>query len=104
MTSNRKPKSTALEQDLIQDVIPFVESHYPVIAERQSRALPGSRWRGQALNIGLTHLGTFAWIGAFSAGRGTAKEAALIPMLRPREEITSPLDLLRRQGLCSMGT
>jgi enterochelin esterase-like enzyme len=55
-------------KDLLSDLIPFVESHYPAIATRESRALAGlSMGGGDALNIGLAHLDTFAWIGAFSS-------------------------------------
>jgi enterochelin esterase-like enzyme len=68
------------EQDLLQDVIPFVESHYPAIAEREGRALAGLSMGGaQALNIGLKHLDTFAWIGGFSAGGMPLKVSKLIP-------------------------
>jgi len=68
------------DKDLLHDVIPFVESHYPVIAEPVGRALAGLSMGGsQALDIGLKHLDTFAWIGAFSAAIGPGKAAKLIP-------------------------
>jgi len=34
---------------------------------------------GQALNIGLAHLDTFAWLGAFSAAPNTRPPAELVP-------------------------
>ena len=65
-------------KELLGDVIPFVESHYPVIADPNGRALAGlSMGGGQALNIGLKHLDTFAWIGSFSAG-GIHNEDSLL--------------------------
>ena len=58
--------------DLLQDVIPFVEKQYRVQANADNRALAGlSMGGGQTLQIGLTHLDTFHSLGAFSAGGGT---------------------------------
>jgi enterochelin esterase family protein len=59
---------TAFENDLLKDVIPYVESHYPVKADREHRAIAGlSMGGGQALTIGLAHQDAFAWIGGFSS-------------------------------------
>jgi enterochelin esterase-like enzyme len=60
--------NSAFENDLLRDIIPYVESHYPVQADREHRALAGlSMGGGQSLSIGLKHLATFAWIGGFSS-------------------------------------
>ena len=57
------------ELDLLGDIIPYVEKHYPVKADRQHRALAGlSAGAGQALSIGLTHPETFASIGVLLGG------------------------------------
>jgi enterochelin esterase-like enzyme len=59
---------SAFENDLLKDVIPYVESHYHVIADREHRAIAGlSMGGGQALTIGLRHLDMFADIGGFSS-------------------------------------
>jgi enterochelin esterase-like enzyme len=61
-------KSDGFENDLLKDVIPYVEAHYPVKTERASRAIAGlSMGGGQALRIGLKHLDKFAWVGGFSS-------------------------------------
>ena len=61
--------ATAFQDDLLQEVIPFVEKHYRVNAEAEHRAIVGlSMGGGQALAVGLTHPERFAWIGAFSSG------------------------------------
>lgn len=66
------PAFAAFEQDLLKDVIPAIESRYSVAADREHRGLAGlSMGGGQALNFGLTHPGTFAWVGAFSAAPNT---------------------------------
>ena len=47
--------------DLLKDVIPFVEATYPVQTDRANRGIAGmSMGSGQALNIGLTNLDKFA--------------------------------------------
>jgi enterochelin esterase-like enzyme len=69
------------EQDLLNDIIPFIEAKYPVISDRESRALAGlSMGGGQSLNFGLTNLNIFAWIGGFSAAPNTKTPEALVPV------------------------
>ncbi len=59
---------SGFENDLLKDVIPYVESHYPVQADREHRAIAGlSMGGGQALTIGLRHLDLFAYVGGFSS-------------------------------------
>jgi enterochelin esterase-like enzyme len=61
-------KADGLEDDLLKDIIPYVETHYPVKADRESRAIAGlSMGGGQALRIGLKNLDQFAWVGGFSS-------------------------------------
>ncbi|MGG4146049.1 alpha/beta hydrolase-fold protein [Paenibacillus algorifonticola] len=67
------------EFDLINDLIPYIDSHFPVYTNRQNRALAGlSMGGGQTLNFGLTHLNKFAWIGAFSSAPNTKSASQLI--------------------------
>jgi len=69
----------AFEDDLLKDVIPYIESHYSVQADREHRAVAGlSMGGGQSLNFGLTHLEAFAWVGGFSSAPNTRKAADLI--------------------------
>lgn len=71
---------TPFENDLIKDIIPFMESNYSVKADRESRALAGlSMGGGQSLNIGLANLDTFAWVGGFSSAPNTKPAAELVP-------------------------
>jgi enterochelin esterase-like enzyme len=72
-------RNNAFEDDLLQDLIPYVDAHYPTLADPAHRAVAGlSMGGGQALRAGLKHLDTFAWIGGFSSGiRGT--QPNLIP-------------------------
>jgi enterochelin esterase-like enzyme len=68
------------ENDLLKDVIPFIESTYPVKTGRENRALAGlSMGGGQSLNFGLGNLDTFAWIGGFSSAPNTKMPEELVP-------------------------
>ena len=58
-----------LEQELLKDVIPYVEKNYRVRADKKSRAIAGlSMGGGQAYLIGLKNPDKFSYIGEFSAG------------------------------------
>jgi len=71
---------TPFENDLLQDIIPYVESHYSVYTDREHRALAGlSMGGGQTLNIGLSHIDKFAWIGGFSSAPNTRAPADVVP-------------------------
>jgi enterochelin esterase-like enzyme len=60
--------TTAFENELLKDVIPYVEKHYPVQQGSEHRAVAGlSMGGGQALTIGLKHLDKFAYVGGFSS-------------------------------------
>jgi enterochelin esterase-like enzyme len=68
------------EKDLLIDLIPFIEKNFPVIANRESRAIAGlSMGGGQSLNFGLGNLNTFAWVGGFSSAPNTKSPEQLIP-------------------------
>lgn len=67
-----KGYGTSFENDLINDIIPYIESHYSVYTDRKHRALAGlSMGGGQSLNIGLSHINTFAYVGGFSSAPNT---------------------------------
>lgn len=68
------------ESDLLKDIIPYIESHYSVHADREHRALAGlSMGGGQSLDFGLGHLETFAWVGGFSSAPNTRSPEQLVP-------------------------
>ncbi|MCJ8008441.1 alpha/beta hydrolase [Lederbergia wuyishanensis] len=67
------------EYDLLNDLIPAIESRYPVWKNRHHRALAGlSMGGGQALNFGLKHLDTFSYVGGFSSAPNTKSPEVLI--------------------------
>ena len=69
----------AFERELIGDLVPFIEAHYSVTADRMHRALAGlSMGGGQSLNFGLHNVDTFAWVGGFSSAPNTKPPAELV--------------------------
>jgi len=70
-----KQMGAAFEAMLLRDLIPMVDATYRTITDREQRAIAGLSMGGfQALQAGLTHLDTFAWIGAFSGARLESSE------------------------------
>jgi enterochelin esterase-like enzyme len=68
------------EKDLLNDVIPFIEKKYPVLTDREHRAIAGlSMGGGQSLNFGLGNLDKFAWVGGFSSAPNTKIPTDLLP-------------------------
>lgn len=75
----QSPAFAAFEQDLLTDLIPFVEKTYAVKTGRETRAIAGlSMGGGQALNFGLGHPEVFAWVGGFSSAPNTRRPADLL--------------------------
>jgi len=68
------------EKDLLNDLIPFIEKNFPVVKNRENRAIAGlSMGGGQSLNFGLGNLDKFAWVGSFSSAPNTKTPEQLVP-------------------------
>lgn len=71
------------EPDLINGVLPCIESRYNTINDRKSRAIAGLSMGGyQSVNFGLTHLNKFAYIGGFSPAPATDAKRCASEFLR----------------------
>jgi enterochelin esterase-like enzyme len=80
----------AFERELLADLIPFIESRYSAVVDREHRALAGlSMGGGQSLNFGLGNLDTFAWVGGATAARPGRRAA----------EAEAAVGVVRRSGL-----
>jgi enterochelin esterase family protein len=56
-------------QDFVQDVRPYVEKNYRVLADQAHRAIAGlSMGGGQTLNIAFAHPDEYGYVGVFSSG------------------------------------
>lgn len=70
-TDQAKRRAEAMDafiRELVQDALPLTDATYRVAKSPELRAIAGlSMGGGHALGAGLTNLGQFGWIGAFSA-------------------------------------
>ena len=61
-------RSRQFEDDLIKNIIPYVEKNYRAIANKDSRAIGGfSRGGGQTLRAAFGNMDKFSWICCYSA-------------------------------------
>lgn len=61
-------RSKAFEDDLIKNIIPYVEKNYRAIANKDSRAIGGfSRGGGQTLRAAFGNIDKFSWICCYAA-------------------------------------
>ena len=90
------PPRDEFADDFTSDIMPYVENHYRVLTDRAHRAIAGlSMGGGQTLNISMSHLDEFAYVGVFSAGvfsfgprrpAAAAGDARPVPMPSPEWE------------------
>ncbi len=84
------------ENDLLKDIIPYIESHYSVYTDRDHRALAGlSMGGGQSLNIGLANIETFAYVGGFSSAPNTNQFGGISPDTKLLPDPTSAKEKLK---------
>jgi len=80
MAPDKVQAFATFEQDLLNDLIPYIEKNFSVLKDRESRAIAGlSMGGGQSLNFGLGNLNTFAWVGGFSSAPNTKAPEQLVP-------------------------
>lgn len=91
--SELQGNDAGVEKELLQDIIPFVESNYRAAKTADTRAIVGlSMGGGQSLKTGLSHLDTFHWIGGFSSGPPEGDLEGMFPGLK--EKAAKNLSLL----------
>lgn len=80
MAPDKVQAFATFEKDLLSDLVPFIEKKYPVLKDREHRAIAGlSMGGGQSLNFGLGNLDKFAWVGGFSSAPNTKVPQELLP-------------------------
>ncbi len=105
-----KGYGVSFENDLLQDIIPYIESHYSVYTDRDHRVLTGlSMGGGQSLNIGLSHINMFAYVAGMSSAPNTNQFGGLSnsPLLSDTDAAKEKLKLLwlgcgNKDGLISV--
>jgi enterochelin esterase-like enzyme len=84
-TSTPAPGRPSFEASLVNDIIPFIESAYRVIPNKEGRAITGLSMGGMhSFNITVNNPDLFSYIGVFSAGVRT-----------PSPEIEKQLETLK---------
>jgi enterochelin esterase-like enzyme len=79
------------EKDLLQDLMPYIESHYSV-KDRDHQAITGlSMGGGQGLNFGINNIDKFAWVGGFSSAPNLQQPNILIPKIQQAKDKLSLL-------------
>ena len=82
----------SFEKDLLQDLMPYIESHYSVNTDRKYQALTGlSMGGGQGLNFGINNIDKFAWVGGFSSAPNLEPPNVLIPRIQQAKDKLSLL-------------
>ncbi len=75
--AENKMQREGFVKDLLEDVIPLIDSSFRVHADRDHRAIAGLSLGGaQSLAIGLTHTELFSRVAAFSPAMGAANNPA----------------------------
>jgi enterochelin esterase-like enzyme len=96
-TSSSSPMSAsstnAFEQDLISDIIPYIEKNYNVSKNAKDRAIAGLSMGGrQTLVIGLAHLDKFNYILPYSAAvRNVSQDSVLQKLISDPASINKSL-------------
>ncbi|MBN2318868.1 MAG: esterase [Acidobacteria bacterium] len=59
----------AFSEDFVNSIMPYVEANYRVLKDRRNQAIAGLSMGGmQTLNVAMSDLGKFSYIGVFSSG------------------------------------
>ena len=77
------------EESLVKDIIPYIESHYRVMATKENRAIAGlSMGGGHTIRATNSHPELFGYIGVFSSGTR-----------EPDEAFEQQIDALKESGI-----
>ena len=85
--------------ELMKDIIPYMQSHFRVKADAENRALSGLSMGGiQTLNIGLENLGSFRYLAVMSSGWTTEKDRDFFFSSQSSRTVSyTHLDVYKRQ-------
>ena len=74
------PPRDEFAEDFVKDIMPYVDKQYRVLTGRNNRAIAGlSMGGGQTLNISMSHLDQFGYVGVFSSGVFGRRPAGAAP-------------------------
>ena len=90
------PGGGAYGQLMVNDLIPWVDSHFRTLADKDHRAMAGLSMGGmQTAAVTMVNLDKFSYIGLFSGGAaaGSASAGRAARCRMPRAAAPAPLDL-----------
>lgn len=90
------PAVGSFEEELTQDCIPYIDSRYRTLPDKEHRAMAGLSMGGiQSQKIALHHTDLFAWLGIFSGGLVISdEEEDYRPLLHHKAAFEENLKLL----------
>jgi enterochelin esterase family protein len=93
----QKQNTERFSRDLLEDLTPYVDSHFRTDPSREKRAIFGlSMGGGEALRAGLNNLDKFSYVAGFSAGIGDATNypTAFATLIKDPDKSNAQLKLL----------
>lgn len=89
-------RAKLFETDLVSNIIPYVESNYRAVSDKNSRAIGGfSRGGGQTLRVAFGNMDKFSWICCYSAYLSTPEmESSFKHITGDPEKTNNQLKLL----------
>jgi enterochelin esterase-like enzyme len=106
MMKNMQEMSQTFEDDLTQALIPYIDSHFRTLADRDHRAMAGLSMGGmQTFQVTFDHLDLFSYIGGFSgaAGQLVLGNRALDPKTDFQGALADPAAFAKRVHLLWLG-
>lgn len=86
--------TNSFSQELIEDCIPFIDTKYRTLSDRENRAVAGLSMGGfQAQVAGLLNMDTFAWLGAIIARFADTRDARVAEVLKDPKAMNEKLKL-----------
>lgn len=96
--------ATAFEDDITQALIPFIDSNFRTIPDRDHRAMAGLSMGGmQTFQVTFDHLDLFSYIGGFSGAAGVLGNQKLDPKTAFHGALADPADFAKRVHLLWLG-
>lgn len=96
--------AAAFEDDMTEALIPFVDSNFRTIPDRDHRAMAGLSMGGmQTFQVTFDHLDLFSYIGGFSGAAGVLGNQKLDPKTAFHGALANPADFAKRVHLLWLG-
>ena len=96
--------ATAFEDDMTEALIPFVDSNFRTIPDRDHRAMAGLSMGGmQTFQVTFDHLDLFSYIGGFSGAAGVLGNQKLDPATAFHGALADPAGFAKRVHLLWLG-